>query len=151
MARMHTRRKGRSGSKRPAQKETPGWVTLSPEEVERMVVELADQGLSTSEIGMVLRDKYGVPLVSMVTGKKITAILREKGKAPKVPEDLYSLIVKAIKMQKHLSSNHKDFHNTRWLHNTESKIRRLAKYYKRVGVLPESWKYSRDTAEMLIS
>jgi small subunit ribosomal protein S15 len=32
-----------------------------------------------------------------------------------------------------------------------SKIRRLEKYYRREGVLPKTWKYSLERAEMLIS
>ena len=47
--------------------------------------------------------------------------------------------------------NHMDLHNKRALQLTESKIRRLVKYYHNTGVLPMDWVYSPSTAEILIS
>ena len=38
----------------------------------------------------------------------------------------------------------------RGLQITESKINKLAKYYRREGVLPEDWKFDRKTAKLLI-
>ncbi len=45
MARMHSRKKGKSGSTRPARLEKPVWVELSSEEVENEVVKLAKKGI----------------------------------------------------------------------------------------------------------
>ena len=73
MARIYARRKGKSGSKKPFRAESPEWCELSAREVEEKVVELAKQGLSTAQIGMVLRDSYGVPDVKLLTGKKISS------------------------------------------------------------------------------
>ncbi|VVB88113.1 30S ribosomal protein S15 [uncultured archaeon] len=151
MARMHTRRKGQSGSKRPYRAEPPAWSNTNIEEIEKAIVQMANQGKSSSEIGMVLRDRHGVPDATLVTGKKILGIMKEKNVAPKVPEDIHNLIVKVLELKKHLDRNPKDAHNTRSLNNMESKIRRLAKYYHREGVLPMEWKYSLERAEMLIS
>jgi small subunit ribosomal protein S15 len=150
MARMYARRKGKSGSVRPARKEPPAWVSYSPEEVRKLVVSLAKEGKSTSEIGIILRDQYGIPLVKLFCGKKITDILREEGLAPSIPEDLRNLMLKTIRLRKHLERNKKDIHNKRILQLTESKIRRLVKYYKRTHVLPEDWKYSPETAELML-
>jgi len=75
MARMHARRKGKSGSTRIIRKKHPEWSSLNPREVESRVLDLAKTGKSTSEIGMVLRDQYAVPDVKIATGKKITRIL----------------------------------------------------------------------------
>lgn len=151
MARMHTRRKGKSGSKRPIRTEPPKWSNTNKEEIESTVQQLASQGKSSSETGMILRDKYGVPDVALATGKKIGTIMKEKNVAPGVPEDIRNLIVKVLELKKHLDRNPKDAHNRRALNNMESKIRRLEKYYHREGVLPEDWKYSIQRAEMLIS
>ncbi|MCX8203629.1 MAG: 30S ribosomal protein S15, partial [Nitrososphaeria archaeon] len=41
MARMHARKRGKSGSKRPISKSPPSWVTATPEEVEELVVSYA--------------------------------------------------------------------------------------------------------------
>ena len=38
MARMHTRRKGKSGSKRPPHASIPEWITQTPEEIETKIV-----------------------------------------------------------------------------------------------------------------
>ncbi|RNI14601.1 30S ribosomal protein S15 [Methanohalophilus sp. RSK] len=151
MAKMHTRRKGQAGSTKPIRTEVPAWSLQDAEEIEKVVLDLWKQGNPTSVIGMKLRDNYGVPDVKLATGKKLTAILKENEEAPGVPEDLYNLIVKAIGLRKHIAANNKDVHNKRPLQLTESKIRRLVKYYKANKVLPAEWKYKPETAEMLIT
>lgn len=151
MAKMHTRTKGKSGSTRPIRSEAPAWSTATTEEITKVVLDLWKQGISTSVIGMVLRDNYGVPDVKLATGKKVTDILKDNNEEPNVPEDLYNLIVKAIGLRKHLVLNNKDVHNKRSLQSTESKIRRLVKYYQSAKVLPADWKYKPETAEMLIT
>ncbi|MGC9443725.1 MAG: 30S ribosomal protein S15 [Candidatus Methanospirareceae archaeon] len=154
MARIYARRRGRSGSKRPfsmrLKQEAPDWVELSSEEVESKVVEFRNQGLSSSEIGIRLRDNYSVPSVPLVTGKRITSILKEQERASKLPEDIQNLMRKALRIRKHLDINKRDIHNKRALQLTESKIRRLAKYYRRAKVLPADWKYKPETAEVLM-
>jgi small subunit ribosomal protein S15 len=151
MAKMHTRRKGKSRSVRPVRKTPPTWLTIKKDEVEKIALNLNSQNVSASQIGLILRDKYGVPDVSQVTGKKLVQVLKDNNVGPKVPEDLTNLIKKAIGLHKHLDVNHKDLHNKRALQLTESKIRRLLKYYHRNGVLPADWVYTPKTAEILIS
>ncbi len=154
MARMYARKRGKSGSKKPLnsslRKTAPEWTDLTAKEVEKKVVELYERGHSTSEIGMTLRDSQGVPSVALVTGKKITSILKERGIAKEIPEDLQNLMRKALKIRKHLETNKKDIHTKRALQLTESKIRRLAKYYSREKVLPEEWRYKPETAEFIM-
>ena len=148
---MHTRRKGQAGSKKPIRTEPPKWSNTNKEEIENTIQQLASGGKGPSEIGMILRDRYGVPDVTMVTGKNIGTILKEKNVASKVPEDIQSIILNVLDLNKHLLKNKKDVHNKRSLNNMISKIRRLEKYYHREGVLPEDWKFSIQRAEMLIS
>ena len=45
MARMHTRRKGKSCSKRPMISENPAWVPLNATEIEDLIVKLAKDGM----------------------------------------------------------------------------------------------------------
>lgn len=150
MARIYARRKGRSGSHRPYVTENPSWVPLSPQEIEEIVVELAKKGMSTSLIGIYLRDQYAVPDVKLATGKSLLQILREHDLAPQIPEDLMNLMRKAVSLADHLESNPKDLHNRRGLQLTESKIRRLVKYYKRKGVLSPTWNYSLSKARLIV-
>ncbi len=148
---MHTRRKGKAGSSKPILKSTPSWLSYKPAEVEAIIVKLAKQGNSTSKIGMVLRDSYGIPDAKVVIKKRITEVLKEQKLAPKLPEDLDFLLKKAVNTSKHIDAHKKDVVSKRGLHLIESKIRRLVKYYKRVGVLPGEWKYSLEQAKLLIS
>ncbi len=149
MARMYARKKGKSKSSKPIKSTVP--IEMSVEEIQKHVVELRNQGMSSSRIGIVLRDKYGIPDIMLAAKKKMTHILQDNGVAPKVPEDLYNLIVKALNLREHLEDNRNDLHNRRALQLTESKIRRLVKYYKGRGVLPEEWTYRLERAETLIS
>jgi len=150
MARMHARRKGKSGSKHPVErKEHPKWSSLNPREVELHVLELAKTGKSTSEIGMILRDQYAVPDVKLATGKSISRILENNKMKPEIPEDLRNLIQTALSLKKHIDANKKDLKNKRNLQLTESKIRRLIKYYQDNNVLPETWKYNLDQAKLM--
>lgn len=133
--------KGKSGSTRPVQIERPEWLTQAPEQVEELVASLYRRGYPPSMIGVILRDQYGIPSVRAVTGKKLVRILSEGGLAPEVPEDLASLIRRAMRVRRHLEEHPKDYDSKRGLILIESKIRRLARYYKRVGELPPNWEY----------
>jgi len=139
MARIHARVKGKSGSTRPVKVDL-SFVTLKKAEVEKLVIKLAKEDVKMSVIGITLRDTYGVPSVRAMTGKSISDILKKENLLTKVPEDLQNLIDRATRLKKHLGNNSRDTHNTRGLALIESKIRRLTKYYKNTGALPESWK-----------
>jgi small subunit ribosomal protein S15 len=151
MARMHTRKKGQAGSTKPIRTEPPKWSNTNKDEIENTIQQLGSNGTSSSKIGMILRDRYGVPDVTLVTGKKIVTILKEKNIIQKVPEDIHNIIISVLELNKHIIKNPKDVHNKRSLNNKISKIRRLEKYYRREGVLPADWKFSIQRAEMLIS
>lgn len=147
---MHSRKKGRSGSTRPARLEKPAWVELSSEEVENEVIKLARKGFSQSLIGVILRDSYGVPLVKVVTGKSISQIFKENEIEAPLPEDLTNLVKKALTLRKHLELNHKDLDSKKGLQRTESKIYRLIKYYKEKKVLEPDFKYDPDRIRTIV-
>jgi small subunit ribosomal protein S15 len=151
MARMHARRRGKSGSVRPYRTEAPEWSNKDSKEIETTVLELRKQGRSSAEIGLVLRDKHGVPDVKLATGRRVNEILTENGLESKIPEDLRNLILKSLGLRKHMDANRNDLHNKRQLQLTESKVRRLVKYYVKSGKLPKGWVYKPETAEILLS
>ena len=122
MARMHTRRRGQSCSVRPARNEAPSWSNTDKAAIEKLIVDLRKEGTSSSMIGLILRDRHGVPDVKMVTGKSIGDILVENKISSEIPEDLRDLMVKALGLRKHLEDNKKDLHNKRQLHLVEAKI-----------------------------
>lgn len=151
MARLHSRKKGKSGSTRPPRLEKPVWVERSAEEVENLVVKMARKGLSKSMIGIILRDSYGIPLVKVVSGKKISEILEAKEIESVLPEDLLNLVKKALNIRKHMETNHKDLQGKKGLQRTESKIFRLIKYYKKKSVLPIDFKYKPEQIRTLVA
>jgi len=151
MARLHSRKKGKSGSTRPPRLEKPVWVERSAEEVENLVVKLARKGFSKSMIGIILRDSYGIPLVKVVSGKKISEILEAKEIESVLPEDLLNLVKKALNIRKHMETNHKDLQGKKGLQRTESKIFRLIKYYKKKSVLPIDFKYKPEQIRTLVA
>jgi len=130
--------------------ENPAWVPLNATEIEDLIVKLAKDSLISARIGLILRDQYGVPDVKLATGKTITEIMEEKGVAPALPEDISSLMRRAISLNVHVRENKGDASNRRGLQLIESKIRRLERYYKDDGVLPQDWKYSLKTAELML-
>ena len=151
MARMHSRKKGKSGSTRPARLERPVWVELSPVEVENEVVKLARRGHSKSMIGTIMRDSRGVPLVKIVAGKKVSQILESNDIKEPLPEDLSNLVRKALNIRKHLENNHKDLETKKGLNRTEAKIYRLIKYYKKKKVLAADFKYDPEKIRTLVA
>lgn len=95
-----------------------------------MICKMAKKGLRPSQIGVLLRDEKGVPAAAGITGSKILRILRGHGLAAEIPEDLYCLIKKAVTMRKHLERQRKDKDAKFRLILVESRIHRLARYYK---------------------
>merc|ERR1711879_876701 len=121
MGRMHSNGKGISGSSKPFKRTPPSWVKTNARTVTDKVVRLARKGNTPSTIGATL------------------------------PEDLYYLIKKAVGMRKHLEKNNKDRDQKFRLVLTESRIYRLARYYKRAGKLPPTWKYESSNASTLLA
>ena len=128
----------------------PEWVTYSDEEIEEMILKFNREGKSTSEIGIILRDQYGIPKVKDVTGERITEILKRNDQAGEYPEDLMNLIRRAVNIRDHLEENPKDLHGKRGLTIIESRIRRLGRYYAKNGQLPEGWRYDPTKAALLV-
>jgi small subunit ribosomal protein S15 len=148
MARIHVHTHGKSHSTRPTSKSSPSWLNQSQEQVSSLVVKLSKDGLSPSEIGLNLRDHHGIPLVKPIVGKSLTDILAENSIKPDMPEDLEKLVTKALGLQKHLKIHNSDHRNVRSLELVEAKIHRLSKYYKRMGRLPQNWKYAAVIAQL---
>ena len=150
MARIYSRRKGKSGSTRPFKRQKPSWVRYEAKEVETLVTKYGKAGKTAAEIGLLLRDAYGIPDVKAITGKRIQAILHSHGLSGKVPSDLRALIQRDVEVMKHMESNKHDVVAKRGMQLTESKIHRLITYYKRTGLLPADFVYARDKAKAYV-
>ena len=112
------------------------------------MLKLSREGNSPSIIGVLMRDRYAVPLVKSITGKNVQEILRGSQQAGALPEDLAALVKKAEDLRRHLEKNRKDHVNKRSLAMLESKIHRLVKYYRAKGQLRTDWQYKHMVASV---
>jgi small subunit ribosomal protein S15 len=149
MARMHTKKHGKSKSRKPI------GADIKKQEVDRkaldaVIEKYAKQGMSPALIGERLKKEHNVPYIKAYLGKRLVGILKERKLSGSIPADMFDLMKKAVKMHKHLQHNKQDVHNKTILHRIESKINRLSKYYRAQGTLPEKWKYDPREAELLI-
>jgi small subunit ribosomal protein S15 len=148
MGRMHTHRHGKSHSIRPAVLRVPSWITLSPKEVEELIIKYSKDGLTPSQIGIKLRDQHSIPLVKPIIKKSLGQVLEENDLEADMPEDLGNIVNKAVGLQKHLKENKGDNRNVRSLELIEAKVHRLSVYYKRIGRIPKTWKYKSVVAQL---
>ena len=87
------------------QEAKPEWISIKPKELEGIIVELANKGESPAKIGLILRDKYGIPKAKLL-GKRITQILNE---AKIVSKDQKSMVEEKIgKLKIHIEKNKHD-------------------------------------------
>eukprot|EP00949_MAST-11_sp_MAST-11-sp1_P002772 g2772.t1 len=154
MGRMQASKgKGISKSALPYKRSPPSWLLKSktPEDIEKLICTLAKKGMRSSEIGVFLRDQHGVPQVKSITGSKILRLLKKNGLGPEIPEDLYCLVKKAVSVRKHLERNRADKDSKFRLILIESKIHRLARYYRRSRQLAPNWRYESSTASAMVA
>jgi len=57
------------------------WVKMKPAEVEKLVLDLHKEGNTPAKIGLILRDKHGIPKAKLV-GKKISQIIIANKETP---------------------------------------------------------------------
>ena len=139
MARMHTRKRGKSGSHKIYDTGRHEWITLSDSEIIDLVVQMKSEKVPNSVIGIKLRDQHAIPSTKSIVGKKIGQILTEKCITDDIPEDLANLIKRYKNVTKHMALNKNDMSNSRGRSLIMAKILRLVKYYKREGRLPAEW------------
>jgi len=123
---------------------------MNKDEIYKKIEELTKKGTSKSDIGIELK-KNKLHSTKKEVGKKINIIQKDlKLEVNKLPDDLMALIKKAVKLIKHKEDNKKDTRGKRGYQLTISKINRLKKYYIKEGKLPKTWRYSDDTAKLLV-
>ena len=148
MGRLHSHNYGKSHSTRPLNPKVPSWIKQDPKEIEELIIKYAKDDLAASQIGIKLRDQHSIPLVKPIIKKSITNVLEENDLKTELPEDMNNIVMKAVGLQKHLKINKKDNRNRRSLELIEAKIHRLSVYYKKIGRIPEKWKYKSVVAQL---
>ena len=71
MGRMFSRDKGKSGSTKPAKPAIPSWTRYKDTEIKMLVTKLAKEGKSMAEIGIIMRDSYGIPSIKLIASKSL--------------------------------------------------------------------------------
>ena len=148
MGRLHTHNHGKSHSIRPIDPKKPEWIKQTNEEIEGLIIKYAKEGMTTSQIGIKLRDQHAIPLVKPIINKGIKEVLIENKLNPEIPEDLNNIVMKAVNLQKHLKENRSDNRNTRALELVEAKVHRLSTHYKKTGEIDQKWKYKSVVAQL---
>ena len=148
MGRMHTHNHGKSHSIRPIELKKPDWVKMESKEIEELIIKYAKDGMTSSMIGIKLRDQHAIPLVKPILNKTVSQVLKENKLTPEIPEDLNNIVMKAVNLQKHLKDNKSDSRNVRSLELVEAKVHSLSTHYKKKGILPKKWKYKSVVAQL---
>ena len=148
MGRLHSHNYGKSHSTRPIDPKARSWIKEDAKEVEELIIKYGKDNLSSSQIGVKLRDQHSIPLVKPVIKKTISQVLEENDLKADLPEDLDNIVKKAIGLQKHLKANKSDKRNVRSLELIEAKVHRLSVYYKKIGRIPRDWKYKSLVAQL---
>ena len=148
MGRMHTHNHGKAHSIRPIELKKPDWIKMESKEIEELIVKYAKEGMTSSQIGIKLRDQHAIPLVKPILNKTISDVLKENDLVPEIPEDLNNIVLRAVNLQKHLKENKGDSRNVRSLELIEAKVHRLSPHYKSKGIIPKKWKYKSVVAQL---
>ena len=148
MGRMHTHNHGKAHSIRPIELKKPDWIKMESKEIEELIVKYAKEGMTSSQIGIKLRDQHAIPLVKPILNKTISDVLKENDLVPEIPEDLNNIVLRAVNLQKHLKENKSDSRNVRSLELIEAKVHRLSTHYKNKGIIPKKWKYKSVVAQL---
>jgi ribosomal protein S15P/S13E len=90
----------------------PSWIKTKPEELKKIIVELAKKNHTPSQIGIILRDKHSIPK-SKLLGKKITEILNESNVTYKTNHD--TIQKKISNLKSHIDKNKHDYSASRSL------------------------------------
>ncbi len=150
MSRLHSKKKGKAGTKRPKTKTAPEWSNIKLAQMKELIIKMSKEGVPQTKIGLILRDQYSVANLRAHLGMSLKVFLKKEKVAPEYPDDLLSLIKKAVRMNSHIKTSKNDTHNSVKLGHVESKIQRLVKYYSSKGMLPAGWKYEREKAALLV-
>jgi small subunit ribosomal protein S15 len=105
--------------------EKPVWLKYTPEEVEAIILKLANKGLTSEKIGLTLRDQYGIPKVKLL-GLKIKTVLEKKEKF--IEPTAINLKNKIDKINKHYEKHTHDRKAERSLIITKAKFKKREDY-----------------------
>ena len=104
--------------------EKPSWLTMKPAEMESIVLDLHKQGISPAKIGIILRDKHGIPKAKLL-GKKVKEVI--EGVAHSFPKEIDLVQSKIKNLERHGTQHKQDYSAHRSLTKKLWVVRKLAK------------------------
>src|SRR3989338_8360775 len=105
--------------------EKPVWVKIKEPELKEIIAELAKKH-SPSQIGIILRDQYGIP-TTKVLGKKLKDYLKELG--IEINENLENAKKKVDRMKEYLKNNITDKKAKHSLQKAQSRLNITRRYF----------------------
>lgn len=105
----------------------PAWLKMSEEELVKVITTLSEK-YQPAQIGLILRDQYGVP-TTKVYGKKLGDYLAQIGKTEN--HELKNVEKKVEKIVEHLKKNITDKRSKHHLQKSASKLNAMKKYAAR--------------------
>ena len=107
-----------------AKTEKPEWVKMKPQELQQIVLDLHKQGNSPAKIGLILRDKHGIPKAKLL-GKKVSKIIKDSKQQPITEKAVFQEKIESL--NKHIEKNKHDYSASRSLAKTLWAIKRADK------------------------
>lgn len=108
--------------------EKPVWLKYTEEEVKAIILKLANKGLTSEKIGLVLRDQYGIPKVK-IYNIKIKKVLEEHKKYQ--DPNVLNLIANTERIEAHYLKNKQDKKSHRSLIISKAKLKKREDYIVR--------------------
>ena len=103
----------------------PSWAKLTEAELKNIIVELSKKN-QPAQIGLILRDQYGIPTTRVVYGKKLSSFLKELN----IPAsaDLQNVQKKFERIKEHLQKNKGDKKTKHKMQKAQGRLNKLKKY-----------------------
>ncbi len=105
----------------------PPWLKIKETEMKKIIVELAKKH-QPAQIGLILRDQYGIPTTKLY-GKKLKQYLQEL--KIKSNPDLENAEKKLERIKNHLKTNITDRRAKHKTQKAQSHLNRLKKYFSK--------------------
>ncbi len=99
------------------------WMKIKPAEIEKLILDLHKEGNSPAKIGLILRDKHGIPKSKLV-GKRVTEVLKENKISPLTEK--HAAQEKIDNLQKHITQHKHDYTAKRSLSKGLWSIKKLS-------------------------
>jgi len=105
------------------------WIKATEEEIKKLIIELAKQGIQPAQIGLMLRDQHGIPKIAIKN--KISQILKKEGLY--TFPDLKNIETRAENLKVHFDKNKQDKKAKSALQIIEARKRKIKNYSERLA------------------